>query len=119
MKVKKEILEWTVGKLAEDGRPFPDRWWFYCPGCMQEIKIHNPDYTDEERKRLSVHCINVRDIHKFNGDADKPTFSPSLMYNFIPGRICHSFVTDGRIQYLDDCTHPLARQTIDLPEIEP
>ena len=34
------------------------------------------------------------------------------------GRLtCHSFVTDGRIQFLADCTHPLAGQTVDLPEV--
>ena len=31
----------------------------------------------------------------------------------------HSYVTDGRIQYLSDCTHPLAGQTVDLPDVEP
>jgi hypothetical protein len=30
--------------------------------------------------------------------------------------VCHSFVTDGRIQFLNDCTHPLAGQTVDIPE---
>lgn len=29
---------------------------------------------------------------------------------------CHSFVTDGRIQFLGDCTHSLAGQTVDLPD---
>jgi len=29
---------------------------------------------------------------------------------------CHSFVTDGRIQFLADCTHALANQTVDLPD---
>ncbi len=33
--------------------------------------------------------------------------------------VCHSFVTDGRIQFLDDCTHALAGQTVDLPEVNP
>jgi hypothetical protein len=32
---------------------------------------------------------------------------------------CHSFVTDGRIQFLSDSTHALAGQTVDLPEIQP
>jgi hypothetical protein len=31
--------------------------------------------------------------------------------------VCHSFVTDGRIQYLGDCTHAMAGQTVDLPDI--
>lgn len=30
--------------------------------------------------------------------------------------VCHSFVTDGRIQFLSDCTHTLAGQTVDLPK---
>ena len=28
--------------------------------------------------------------------------------------VCHSFVTDGRIQFLGDCTHTLAGQLVDL-----
>jgi hypothetical protein len=30
--------------------------------------------------------------------------------------VCHSFVTDGRIQFLTDCTHAFAGRTVDLPE---
>jgi hypothetical protein len=33
-------------------------------------------------------------------------------------RVCHSFVTDGKIQFLGDCTHALAGQTVELPEQE-
>ena len=29
--------------------------------------------------------------------------------------VCHSFVTDGLIQFLGDCTHALAGQTVDMP----
>lgn len=29
--------------------------------------------------------------------------------------VCHSFVTDGQIQFLGDCTHKLAGQTVPLP----
>jgi len=31
--------------------------------------------------------------------------------------VCHSYVTDGRIQFLADCTHALAGLTVDLPEL--
>jgi hypothetical protein len=37
------------------------------------------------------------------------------VYNSRFGKVCHSFVTDGRIQFLGDCTHALANQTFDLP----
>lgn len=28
---------------------------------------------------------------------------------------CHSWVTEGRIEFLADCTHSMAGQTVDLP----
>jgi hypothetical protein len=31
--------------------------------------------------------------------------------------VCHSWVTNGRIQFLSDCTHSLKDQTVELPEI--
>ena len=57
----------------------------------------------------------------WNGSLDRPTFTPSILSRYtIEGEghhVCHSFVTDGRIQFLEDCTHKLAGQTIDLPEM--
>lgn len=88
---------------------------FWCPGCD------------------GVHGINVGEgagpRWGWNGDVNKPTFTPSILVRtgraldpaFVPEagdppEICHSFVTDGRIQFLADCTHPLAGQTVDLPD---
>lgn len=53
----------------------------------------------------------------FNGDMVKPTLHPSLLYSYQHGdmhKVCHSFVTKGMIQYLADCTHSLAGQTVPL-----
>lgn len=74
----------------------------------------------------------------FNGDYDRPIFSPSVLVrtgHFVPGHenglcwctyakehpddgfkcsICHSFVRYGQIQFLNDCTHALAGQTVPL-----
>lgn len=116
-KVFIENLPWTKGHTFEGGQPFPERWCFYCPGCALVIKAANPDYDETTVRELSIHAMNVRDVHRFNGNPDCPTFEPSIMYNFVPGHVCHSFVRDGRIQYLSDCTHPLAGQTIELPEL--
>lgn len=55
----------------------------------------------------------------FNGDYERPTFSPSILVYENPrsGRPrTHCFVRDGRIEYLSDSTHALAGQTVDLPE---
>lgn len=89
-------------------------------------------------------CLGCDEHHAFiygkpegwtwNGSTESPTFSPSILVGgvqwaegepFYKPRhkggsgdpiVCHSFITDGRIEYLSDCTHPLAGQTVDLPD---
>jgi len=56
--------------------------------------------------------------HDFNMDLDNPTVKPSLVQNFTPGRMCHSYITNGMIQYLHDCWHELKGKTIELPQVE-
>jgi hypothetical protein len=71
----------------------------------------------------------------FNGNLERPTFTPSLLVTGqlrfptdeelerittgekvdIPDGICHSYITDGNIQYLTDCTHAFAGKTLELP----
>lgn len=102
---------------------------FWCPGCDG---VHMIRHGEGPGPRWG-----------WNGNAEKPTFTPSILvsgYDLTPqGRanldawraagcprpapeldrvptVCHSFVTDGRIQFLGDCTHDLAGQTVDLPE---
>ncbi len=84
---------------------------FWCPGCND------------------VHSLRIRPAPSpswdWNGNAERPTFQPSVLvtYNDLSGEekdeVCHSFVTDGRIQFLGDCTHKLAGQTVYLPEWKP
>ena len=103
-----------------EGRGWPDRYFILCPGCLAHYKS-SPDHQgmyEWALERLSMHCLNVRDVHKFDGNVDLPTFEPSLMWNFTTGYVCHSFIRNGMIQFLDDCTHPLKGQTVELPEIE-
>lgn len=59
-----------------------------------------------------------KDIWTFNGDMSYPTISPSVLITGGGTNMrCHSFITDGKIKFLDDCTHELAGQTVDLPDI--
>jgi hypothetical protein len=66
----------------------------------------------------------------FNGDFEKPTFSPSINETFgKPGQTheemradpnvqrSHCFIRDGKIEYLGDCTHSYAGQTVDIPPL--
>lgn len=95
---------------------------FFCPGCKETHSIKTPGWT-------------------FDGNAENPTFSPSVLVrsgHFAPGhkegdscwctynkehgtndfecRRCHSFVRNGKIEFLGDCSHELRNQTVDLPE---
>jgi len=55
----------------------------------------------------------------WNGDVDAPTLKPSVLTRGGDGMpTCHSFVNNGRIQFLGDCTHDFVGQTLDLLEVE-
>lgn len=98
--------------------------FFWCPGCD------------------SPHRVSTEGAHRwsYNGNPLKPTFQPSLLVtsgHFVAGRPqppdcsrcndaakdgekthcsrCHSFIADGNIQFLADCTHGLAGQTLPIP----
>lgn len=53
----------------------------------------------------------------WNGNVEHPTLRPSILSECPPHR-CHTFVADGRVQFLSDCSHELAGQTVDLLEVE-
>ncbi len=96
---------------------------FWCPGCESNHVISN--------------------LWQITGTPDSPTFSPSVLVtsgHYIPGwtgpecwctfnandpnpvsfkcGVCHSFVRDGMIQYLEDSTHALAGQTVNMVELQ-
>lgn len=88
----------------------PGTYVLRCPGCDMYHQIW-------------VAGAEGRTAHwSFNGDTMLPTFSPSLKVTWNLSkkpRVCHSFIRNGQIQYLDDCTHRLKGQTVDLPVIHP
>lgn len=92
----------VVAQLSNSAGEKEQKYMFYCEGC-------NLNHMFDER-------------WTFNGDFIKPTFQPSLKYKWghhpKPSDICHSYVIDGKIQYLTDCTHELAGKTIDLKPID-
>lgn len=86
---------------------------FFCPGCRYDHPFHVAPQRREPRDGVPA------PLWEWNGSFDKPTFMPSLLCNKdFPESRCHSFVTDGRIQFLDDCFHSLKGQTVDIPEYE-
>jgi hypothetical protein len=95
-----------------------------------------------------VHALTVSGsgaVWEWNGSLDKPTFEPSVLVTVghytphapkdpdscwctyakeHPGEItfgcyrCHSYVRDGVVQFLGDCTHALAGKTVPLGDWE-
>lgn len=103
------------------------------PGPCGRIRIGvitkgNRDEASEARKEP---------VWTWNGSVDKPTLHPSLRTSgtfplsdsqtahILSGEkfeptpwLCHTFVTDGQVIFLDDTTHDLRTQTLDLPEVD-
>jgi hypothetical protein len=89
--------------VYSDGKIVGQR--IFCSGC-QHYHMFMTDPTS------SVHW-------SFNGDAEKPTFTPSLLCNKeYPESRCHSIVTAGKMHFLDDCYHELRGKTRELEDVE-
>ncbi|MBN8974220.1 MAG: ammonia monooxygenase [Rhizobiales bacterium] len=96
---------------------------FWCPGCDG---AHQVQVGRGSGPRWG-----------FNEDYGRPTFTPSVLVRgtqpitnderdrILAGEtieprpfVCHSFVRDGQIQFLSDCTHELAGQTVPLRDFD-
>jgi len=83
------------------------RYIFFCPGCNAN---HVIDTTPSKSRRY----------HVLTGTLANPTIRESVLSNpnNSPGKPrCHSFITDGVIDYLSDCTHELAGKKVNLPPL--
>lgn len=80
---------------------------FFCPGC----KFYH-SFT------IELGSDKNKPLWTWNEDLEKPTFSPSLLVNGTTDMRCHSYVRDGKIEYLSDCWHESRGQTVDMQEID-
>jgi hypothetical protein len=119
------MKENAVCSRSEDGVVI-----FWCPGCETYHGVWTETPNDLTGARWT-----------WNGSLAKPTFTPSILVrsgHYLPGNEggcwckfneahpaaerekqfactqCHSYVTDGKIQFLGDCSHKLAGQTVPL-----
>lgn len=90
---------------------------FDCPGCgcMHMVAVsYGPEYVQRRGSKGPEWT--------FNGSLERPTFSPSLLVREFHGdqvvRVCHSWIRDGKIEFLGDCTHDQAGKTLDLADVE-
>jgi len=92
--------------------------FFICPGCA-EVESSVGVSIMNGLKRIPFQGDEPGPKWTFNGSEDRPTLAPSLLTRFTyDGRevVCHSFVRDGNIEFLGDCTHSLRGQTLPLAD---
>jgi len=87
---------------------------FRCPACgFSHCFYTHPD--DELKAELGPRPDNPTKFGwDFNGDFEKPTFTPSLLGEVDEGVICHLNLTNGVLIYHNDCTHALRNQQVPL-----
>lgn len=83
---------------------------FCCPGCAEilggGVGLHMLPVSGDKQPQWS-----------FDGNTEAPTLSPSILSSFGDRGSCHSFIKNGRFEFLPDCTHSLAGQTIEMPDL--
>lgn len=98
-------------RVLEVAPDYPFNLAFHCPGCGCSHGVN----TDPSRQPLWQ--LTLKD--------NKPTVTPSILVrhgkypdpedNLKYGETrCHLFIKNGMIEYLSDCTHKLAGQTIPM-----
>jgi hypothetical protein len=104
-----------VSPYLRRGEGFYAHW---CPGCEE------------------MHALY--DTWTFNGNVDKPSFSPSFKHGGVKRQmanakwtgdwirdaqghpvpfVCHYILTDGILHFCNDSTHPLTGKSVALPEL--
>lgn len=88
----------------------------WCPGC-------------NTRHEIAIgHANTVGAVWSITWTGEKATVHPSVkvstniprnqheINNPVTYTQCHYFIKDGMLQFLGDCIHPLAGQTVEIPD---
>lgn len=90
-----------------DNKLIEGYYGFECPGCKHDHFIN-----------VNPKVMNL--VWDFDFNFKNPTVSPSILNkgNYKDTQtICHLFIKNGRIEYLNDCTHHLSGRTIDMIDV--
>lgn len=102
MKYLKPLYFYESGELAE--------LMALCPACNVEhgFILKQPDGSSHDGHPSWT----------WNGNWEKPTFSPSMLANksaiYEDRPLCHSFLREGQWHFLKDSTHKMAGKVIDM-----
>lgn len=90
--------------IADDDK---SRLYFFCPGCECDHMIQ-------------IEGAKSGPVWKFDNNYERPTITPSIR-TFDPNTnktICHFYINGGQIQYLNDCVHRYAGQSVEMKDID-
>ena len=87
-----------MAKVWKDGSPGYEAYLFHCPGCGH------------------LHAVYTKHAH--HGAKLEWSFNDKQFGGNIPPERCHSFIREGKIQFLDDCTHHLKGQTVEMEDVK-
>lgn len=106
-----------------DGDLTYDALAFICPGCALDGQtgLH----------LLPITPAGPRPVWGFDGNLEAPTLHPSILTRMDHRRaksddgewvdvgpfVCHAFMRAGSMEFLTDCTHALAGQTVPVPSL--
>ena len=91
------------------------------------LELHFPlDFAPLKTRIIPIQTTGRREgtpNWTWNGNLAAPTLRPSILTRWEGGDpfkkiVCHSFVNDGVVQFLADCTHELAGKDVPLLDLE-
>lgn len=98
-------------------RDNPDLVVHYCPGCerIHAARVDGPPAMPGNWRWI------------LTGTPDNPSLHPSVRHSYpesayennpgLPRYQCHYMVTNGVLEFFDDCTHQFKGQKIPMPEL--
>jgi len=83
---------------------------FICPGCIEML-------GDSGLHILPVNSKGKNPNWEWDGNLIRPTVSPSILTGRDSPNVCHSFLRVGIFEFLSDCSHSLAGQKVEMPDL--
>jgi P2-related tail formation protein len=89
-------------------------WKFWCPGCNGAHMVSDAWQVNTDTATITPSVLVYSSKHLI--DHDLVGEALTALENTTTSPRCHSFVTNGQIQFLGDSEHALAGQTVELQD---
>lgn len=110
------MSEPVIKLLMNHGENRAGGFLFFCPGCKNAHSFSVG--RGEVRDGIVVYPQGGKQEWGFDGNMEKPTFTPSLLrYAHTGSPQCHLFLKNGILEFLSDCQHELAGKSVPLEPV--